>query len=111
MTTSDGEIYTADYALCTFSTGVLASEMVTFNPPLPEWKKEAILTMPMSVYTKIFLKFPKKFWDDKEYILYGGSTRRAVLQVNVLLFKAGHEGPFTHSLAHGGRSRAANPLC
>ena len=37
VSTSDGEKFTADYALCTFSTGVLASDDVTFNPPLPEW--------------------------------------------------------------------------
>ena len=29
----------------------------------------------MSVYTKIFLKFPRKFWDDHEYILYASKTR------------------------------------
>ncbi|XP_028514818.1 polyamine oxidase 1, partial [Exaiptasia diaphana] len=78
VTTSDGEVYTADYALCTFSTGVLASDMVTFTPPLPEWKQEAILTMPMAVYTTIYVKFPTKFWDDKEIILYAGPTRQSI---------------------------------
>ena len=29
----------------------------------------------MSVYTKIFLKFPRKFWDDHEYILHASKTR------------------------------------
>ena len=29
----------------------------------------------MSVYTKIFLKFPYKFWDDNEYILYASKRR------------------------------------
>ena len=29
----------------------------------------------MSVYTKIFLKFPSKFWDDNEYILYASKRR------------------------------------
>ena len=29
----------------------------------------------MSVYTKIFLKFPSKFWDDHEYILYASKER------------------------------------
>jgi len=75
VTTSNGDKFAADYALCTFSTGVLASDMVTFNPPLPEWKKEVIFKNPMSVYTKIFLKFPNKFWDDHEYILYASKER------------------------------------
>ena len=75
VSTSDGEKFAADYALCTFSTGVLASDMVTFNPPLPEWKKEVIFKDPMSVYTTIFLKFPSKFWDDHEYILHASEER------------------------------------
>ena len=75
VTTSDGDKFAADYALCTFSTGVLASDMVTFNPALPQWKKEVIFKNPMSVYTKIFLKFPSKFWDDHEYILYASKER------------------------------------
>jgi len=76
-------VYTADHVLCTFSTGVLSSDFVKFSPPLPDWKKEAIATMPMSVYTKVFVKFPYKFWDDREYILYAGETRAdyAVFQV------------------------------
>ena len=75
VTTSDGEKFAAEYALCTFSTGVLASDIVTFNPALPQWKKEVIFKNPMSVYTKIFLKFPSKFWDDHEYILYASKER------------------------------------
>ena len=73
--TENKETFVADYALCTFSTGVLASGSVTFNPPLPQWKQEAIYKNPMSVYTKIFLKFPYKFLDDNEYILYASKRR------------------------------------
>ena len=73
--TKNNETFVSDYALCTFSSGVLASEIVTFKPPLPEWKQEAIYKNPMSVYTKIFLKFPFKFWDDHEYILYATKQR------------------------------------
>ena len=73
--TSDGWSYQADYALCTFSSGVLASDLVTFEPALPDWKKEAIYKNPLSIYTKIYLKFPKKFWDDREYILYASKER------------------------------------
>ncbi|CAH3172047.1 unnamed protein product [Porites lobata] len=73
--TKENETFVADYALCTFSTGVLASDSIAFNPPLPQWKQEAIYKNPMSVYTKIFLKFPYKFWDDNEYILYASKRR------------------------------------
>ncbi|KAK2560318.1 Polyamine oxidase 1 [Acropora cervicornis] len=70
VTTAEGIIYAAEYALCTFSNGVLESKMVTFDPDLPDWKKEAIFRMRMVYYTKIFLKFPKKFWDDSKFILH-----------------------------------------
>ena len=78
--TKNNEIFMADYVLCTFSTGVLTSDTIIFDPPLPEWKKEAIYKNPMSVYTKIFLKFPRKFWDDHEFILHA-SKRRGYLPV------------------------------
>lgn len=73
--TKSNKTFVADYVLCTFSSGVLASDTITFDPPLPEWKQEAIYKNPMSVYTKIFLKFPRKFWDDHEYILHASKTR------------------------------------
>ncbi|XP_001634131.3 polyamine oxidase 7 [Nematostella vectensis] len=75
VTTSSGDVYSADYVVCTFSTGVLASDMVEFVPPLPKWKQEAYLSHPMSIYTKIFLKFDHKFWDDNEYILHASMKR------------------------------------
>lgn len=73
--TKNNEIFVADYALCTFSTGVLTSDTITFDPPLPEWKREAIYKSPMSIYTKIFLKFPRKFWNDNEFILHASKRR------------------------------------
>ena len=73
--TKTNETFVADYALCTFSSGVLASGTVTFDPPLPKWKQESIYKNPMSVYTKIFLKFPWKFWDDHEFILHASKRR------------------------------------
>jgi len=88
VTTSSGEVYTSDYCLCTFSTGVLASDMVQFVPPLPQWKQDAVLKHPMNVYTKIFLKFDKKFWDNNEYILLAAEKRGyyTVFQVNERTF-------------------------
>lgn len=71
----NGDVYNADYALLTFSIGVLQSGLVTFTPQLPEWKLEAIFKLSMVIYTKIFIKFPSKFWDDEEYILYASQRR------------------------------------
>ncbi|EDO45214.1 predicted protein [Nematostella vectensis] len=75
VTTTDGRTYSGRYSLCTFSTGVLATDMVNFSPPLPEWKMESIYKVPMRYYTKIFLQFPTDFWDDNEFILYAHKNR------------------------------------
>jgi polyamine oxidase len=80
---SDGSSLSADYALVTFSLGVLQHDDVIFKPALPEWKSEAIHSMAMvseltrgdcpssyncaqGIYTKIYLQFPEKFWFDTE---------------------------------------------
>ncbi|GJJ15506.1 hypothetical protein Clacol_009784 [Clathrus columnatus] len=45
--TQQGVTINADYAICTFSVGVLQNNDVTFSPPLPDWKQEAIDGMNM----------------------------------------------------------------
>ncbi|KAG6873006.1 hypothetical protein C0995_004138 [Termitomyces sp. Mi166 len=88
----DGSSISADYAICTFSLGVLKNEDVKFEPNFPgeflrlvigesglikfvEFKAEAIASMTMGTYTKIFLQFPQKFWFDTEFALYADSER------------------------------------
>ncbi|KAH9180229.1 amine oxidase [Lactarius sanguifluus] len=72
---SDGSSLSADYALVTFSLGVLQHDDVLFEPALPRWKTEAIHGMAMGTYTKIYLQFPKKFWFDTEFALYADHER------------------------------------
>ena len=73
--TSTGEFYEADFALLTFSIGVLQHDEVTFIPKLPRWKRELIFRFDMAHYAHLFLKFDKKFWDDEEWLLYAHSRR------------------------------------
>ena len=47
---ADGRRLSADYALVTFSLGVLQNDDVRFVPPLPDWKVEAIHGMTMVRY-------------------------------------------------------------
>ncbi|KAI9430825.1 amine oxidase [Lactarius indigo] len=75
VTLTDGTRLTAQYAICTFSLGVLQHDDVQFVPPLPEWKVEAIHSLTMATYTKIFLQFPQKFWFDTEFAVYADSER------------------------------------
>ncbi|CAO3694392.1 unnamed protein product [Rhizopus stolonifer] len=71
--TENGDVIEADYAICTFSLGVLQSNLVQFSPAFPEWKREALLSFHMTTYTKIFLKFKRKFWDDWQFALYANN--------------------------------------
>ena len=84
---SDGSCIQADYAITTFSLGVLQNAtantpnptFVKFTPKLPDWKRVALQTMQMATYTKIFLQFPpdKVFWDtNTQFFLYADPTTR-----------------------------------
>ncbi|XP_007052480.2 PREDICTED: polyamine oxidase 1 [Theobroma cacao] len=76
--TEDGCVYEANYVILSASIGVLQSDLISFRPPLPRWKTEAIEKCDVMVYTKIFLKFPCKFWPcgpEKEFFIYAHERR------------------------------------
>ncbi|EEF44590.1 polyamine oxidase 1 isoform X1 [Ricinus communis] len=76
--TEDGCIYEANYVILSASIGVLQSDLISFRPPLPSWKTEAIEKCDVMVYTKIFIKFPYKFWPccpEKEFFIYAHERR------------------------------------
>lgn len=75
---TDGSCIEADYAITTFSVGVLQSDAIAFEPPLPDWKNVAIQTMQLGTYTKIFLQFPpdQVFWPKEiENFIYASKRR------------------------------------
>ncbi|CAF3514650.1 unnamed protein product [Rotaria sp. Silwood2] len=76
ITLANGTTILADYAICTFSIGVLQHNDVKFIPTFPSWKREAIFAIKMVTYTKNFLKFPRKFWKNTQFFLYADSYRR-----------------------------------
>lgn len=65
VTTASGEVYSCDYALCTFSVGVLKSNNVKFVPSLCAEKKAALDLIQMGGYVKLFLQFDSDFWSDR----------------------------------------------
>ncbi|XP_057512977.1 polyamine oxidase 1 [Actinidia eriantha] len=78
LKTEDGCVYEANYVILSVSIGVLQSQLISFRPPLPRWKMEAIEKCDVMVYTKIFLKFPHKFWPcgpEKEFFIYADERR------------------------------------
>ncbi|GAB2289026.1 polyamine oxidase1, flavin-containing amine oxidoreductase [Dionaea muscipula] len=78
VATEDGCTYEANYLILSVSIGVLQSNLIEFRPSLPKWKTEAIEKCDLMVYTKIFLKFPYKFWPcgpEKEFFIYAHERR------------------------------------
>lgn len=73
--TSDGRAFTSKVVILTVSMGVYQNMPNLFIPELPQWKLTALKLIKMATYTKIFLKFPYRFWDNVEYILYAGKKR------------------------------------
>ena len=62
VSTNRGD-FSAEVALITLPLGVLQAGAVTFDPPLPARKTEAIAKLGMGVLNKCFLRFPQPFWD------------------------------------------------
>jgi len=65
--TSQGVI-SADKAIVTLPLGVLKEGKVGFSPALPVEKAGAIARLGMGVYDKLYLRFPKVFWDASDVI-------------------------------------------
>ncbi|KAI4983084.1 hypothetical protein ZWY2020_023576 [Hordeum vulgare] len=77
-TEDNKEVYQADYVIVSASLGVLQTDLIRFNPELPWWKMMSIYQFNMAVYTKIFLKFPRRFWPEgpgKQFFLYASDRR------------------------------------
>ncbi|KAI3877774.1 hypothetical protein MKX03_019214 [Papaver bracteatum] len=76
--TEDGSVYKSAYVMVSASVGVLQTNLINFVPDLPAWKLLSIYQFDMAVYTKIFLKFPHKFWptgNGTEFFIYAHKKR------------------------------------
>eukprot|EP01018_Ginkgo_biloba_P022631 Gb_10592 [translate_table: standard] len=58
----DGSVYNANHVIVSVSLGVLQTKLIKFQPDLPRWKLLSIFKFDMVDFTKIYLKFPYKFW-------------------------------------------------
>ncbi|KAL2809270.1 amine oxidase [Aspergillus granulosus] len=74
--TNQGTCVHADYAIMTFSLGVLQKKAIEFVPPLPAWKQAAISSFELGTYTKIFMQFDTPFWDEVQYLIYADPETR-----------------------------------
>jgi len=62
----------------TVPVGVLQSDDLLIEPPLPEPVAGALGRLAMNAFEKVFLRFPTKFWDDGVYAIrqQGAEGRR-----------------------------------
>ena len=106
VTTAGGMTYTADYAIVTFSLGVLQNEVVTFDPPLPNWKRYSIMGATFVTDSPVYAQFTGTFWDNSEFIMYGSERKGAITRSGRTLTSSYQgAGFYKHNLAaqrHGG---------
>ena len=69
--------FTAAQTVITVSIGVLQSERIAFDPPLPQLVTEAVSKFRMNAFEKVFLRFPERFWDEGVYAVrrQGGAAK------------------------------------
>lgn len=78
ITTNTTDTIFAEYAIVTFSVGVLKHDHeALFSPSLPQENKDALDSLNIGLYTKIFMQFEEKFWDNVEFILTATTKRGA----------------------------------
>ncbi|XP_028404189.1 lysine-specific histone demethylase 1B-like [Dendronephthya gigantea] len=63
VTTRDGRIFIADKVVVTVPLSLLKSEAISFNPPLPSKKTDAIKRLGAGIIEKVILSFPVCFWE------------------------------------------------
>lgn len=62
--TAAGESIWADAVVVTVPLGVLKAGGLAFDPPLPQWKQDAVQKLGFGDLNKVVLQFPSVFWDD-----------------------------------------------
>lgn len=61
--------FLADRAVVTVPVGMLQSEALSFDPPIPNPIAGALSGLRMNAFEKVFLHFPEKFWDEGVYAI------------------------------------------
>ncbi|KAG0044387.1 hypothetical protein BGZ83_010405 [Gryganskiella cystojenkinii] len=62
-------VFVADQIIVTLPLGVLKSNSVTFSPPLPHRKRQAIDRLGFGTMVKVILAFPHCFWPENKHFI------------------------------------------
>eukprot|EP01084_Bolivina_argentea_P315225 546080_1 len=60
----NGTTYNAKYGINTFSLGVFQSDIIEYEPPLDDEKRDAYLSYSMIDYLPVLVQWPYNFWDE-----------------------------------------------
>lgn len=61
--------YEGTTGILTVPVGVLQSGDLALDPPLPDANAQALGRLRMNAFEKVFLRFPRRFWDDGIYAI------------------------------------------
>ncbi|KAK8150299.1 hypothetical protein G3M48_002869 [Beauveria asiatica] len=64
----DGKVMEADSVVCTVPLGVLKHGDIEFDPPMPDWKIQAVERLGFGILNKVILVYDKVFWDSDRHI-------------------------------------------
>jgi len=74
--TTDRGVFQADRAIVTVPLGVLQQGSISFDPPLPSPKQQALQSLGMGVLNKCYLRFDQPFWPpEPDWIEYLAPTK------------------------------------
>ena len=81
-----GGRYCGRYGIVSFNIGVLQSGRVSFSPPLPQWKMNAIGQFWYPFYMTIFVLFNETFWNQSQTGNYLVSSKTELMFRHMGLF-------------------------
>jgi polyamine oxidase len=66
---TENSVFYADAVIITVPLGVLKKDHIIFNPPLPNYKQQAIQRLEMGLFNITAIKFPKPFWPKENHAM------------------------------------------
>lgn len=87
LVTTKSEQFSGDRVVVTIPLSILKTGKPTFSPPLPDDHQTAIDGLRVGLLNKVFLKFPKVFWDAEEafFTVQNSQRGRFVTWMNLYL--------------------------
>src|SRR5690606_8663259 len=103
---SDSAVYEADAAIVTLPLGVLKSDAVRFDPPLPARKRDAIARLGMGTLAKVVLSFDAVFWPRHQYVFGHLASAPGMAPTLIVNLWKSHHAPVLVMLIGGEAGRA-----